>query len=114
MERYILYKELLERHVNLYEKEKIVVFLEDGSNYEILSNMNDRVNLTEIAWITNLRIGSKNMSNIHYISFDICDFDTVLKKLQENDYIIVILNSGYNRSGKIYNIHFPYDNNMIL
>ena len=93
MNTYMFYNHLLEQHVNTYKNEKIIIFIQNGSNYEMLSNMNDYVDLSHIARITDLRIGSKNVNNIHYISFPTCELDIVQNYLHQEQYIIIIVNT---------------------
>jgi hypothetical protein len=91
--------------------EKVILFLQVKTNYEIISNMNDYIDLSEISRFTDLRIGCKNVGgNIYSIMFPIDSFDMVLRSCLENDYIVVVMNSHDENTDickrKLYNIYF--------
>lgn len=109
MGEYVFYNELMKRHVEMYS-EKLILFLQVNTNYEIISNMNDYIDLSEISRFTDLRIGYKNVGNIYRIIFAKDDFDMVLKNCLENKYIVVVINSHDENMDickkKLYDIYF--------
>lgn len=89
---YAFYNKLMKQHVKMHgEKTILLVQTNDGNYYEMLSNMNDYINLTEISMITDLRIGCKDIqNNIHYIWLPVHELKVVIEDLTKYNYTIIV------------------------
>lgn len=115
---YDFYSELMRRHVDIYGK-YIILLIQNEEMYEILSNMNDMVDLTEISLSTSLRISKIDPDrNIHSIKIPSSILQKVLLTFLQNNYISVVINSRNHMNSthlddcRFYEIHFPEQNDI--
>ena len=114
---YDFYSELLKRHIQHYGNDLILLIQNQGI-YEILSNMNDSVNLSEISLFTSLHISKINIDkNIHSIQIPYTILQKILPIFLQYNYITVIINSrdyvnSHLEDNRLYEIHFPQESDI--
>lgn len=117
MNNYDFYSELLKRHIQHYGNDLILLIQNQGI-YEILSNMNDSVNLSEISLLTSLHISKINIDkNIHSIQIPYTILQKILPIFLQYNYITVIINSrdyvnSHLEDNRLYEIHFPQESDI--